>query len=82
MPGVPSQDAKTRRGPISLHTDLGSKILPAFRFVDENTEPSRTPRWAELTRRWNKWWESATARTSSSTMGPPSRGRASERKCD
>jgi hypothetical protein len=33
---------------------LSTKGLAAFRFVDEYTEPGRTPKWAELTRRWNE----------------------------
>ena len=33
---------------------LGYKSLSAFRFVDMYTEPRQTPKWAELTRRWNQ----------------------------
>ncbi len=33
---------------------LGNKGLSAFRFVCERTEPGRTPKWAELTDRWNE----------------------------
>lgn len=33
---------------------LGNKGLSAFRFVCEHTEPGRTPKWAELTERWNE----------------------------
>jgi hypothetical protein len=33
---------------------LSTKGLAAFRFVDEHTEPGRTPKWAELNRRWNE----------------------------
>jgi len=47
-----------RRAYRGLHENdnrpLGSKVLSAFRFVDENTEPGRTPKWSELTRLWNK----------------------------
>lgn len=46
-----------RRTYRSLHENdnrpLGRKILAAFRFVDERTEPGRTPRWAQLSREWN-----------------------------
>jgi len=47
-----------RRAYHSLHVGdnrpLGHKSLSAFRFVDEHTKPGQTPKWAELTRRWNK----------------------------
>ncbi len=47
-----------RRAYRSLHKSdnrpLGRKVLSAFRFVDERTEPGRTPKWAELTREWNQ----------------------------
>ena len=46
-----------RRAYRSLHENdnrpLGSKVLFAFRFVDEHTEPGQTPKWAQLTRLWN-----------------------------
>jgi hypothetical protein len=46
-----------RRAYRSLHENdnrpLGSKVLSAFRFVDEHTEPGQTPKWAQLTRLWN-----------------------------
>ncbi len=29
-------------------------MLSAFRFVEEHTEPGQTPKWGELTKRWNQ----------------------------
>lgn len=32
---------------------LTSKTLSAFRFVEDRTDPERTPKWADLRREWN-----------------------------
>lgn len=36
------------------NSPLGSKTLSLFRFVNDCTEPEQTPKWSEMTRRWNE----------------------------